>query len=180
MDFYINEYDLAIEVDGKHHGNKKQQSNDRLKNILLSKGKIELMRFDWNNNCKQYFEDIYDKLSCFCEKNEICIIDKDKYLEICKNIEKCTKFYSFNYKLEYENNYNDKFERDMLTKEWKKNIYLSSKINSKNKDLNTEYEQEKRNEIIAINKKIIEEAKKKKEKTNSKYNKNKKIHDKII
>ncbi len=45
MDFYINEYNIALEIDGGHHADKKMQINDQIKNVLMCNDNMHLLRF---------------------------------------------------------------------------------------------------------------------------------------
>ena len=52
IDFYIPEYDIAIETDGKIHNQENQVELDRTKNNMLTAMGIHVFRFSWNEVMK--------------------------------------------------------------------------------------------------------------------------------
>ncbi len=58
IDFYLFDNLLAIEVDGKHH-----KTNDTIKNILLEKNNIKLIKINLNNNVNNFMNDLYNSFN---------------------------------------------------------------------------------------------------------------------
>ena len=100
IDFYISEYGLAIEIDGKHHTeNEKTKKNDIMKNILLDNGEINLIRIEWNNITENFYSDLYTKLNDYYLKKykQNLNITKMDYLKILEHIKKNITFPTFAY-----------------------------------------------------------------------------------
>lgn len=110
FDFYINKYNLVIEIDGKQHNNKEQQYNDKIKNICCEKQNIELIRVDWNNENKlpDFLCGIYDKLQGFVSRNNRALnFDKNKFEKICNAYEKNIIICTIHHELRIEYNFDD-------------------------------------------------------------------------
>ena len=106
IDFYISEYGLAIEIDGKHHSeNEKTKKNDILKNILLDNGEINLIRIEWKNIPENFYDNLYTKLNDFYFKKykQNLNITKIDYLKILEHINKNIEFPTFSYKYTIKN-----------------------------------------------------------------------------
>ncbi|QQL51555.1 endonuclease domain-containing protein [Mucilaginibacter ginkgonis] len=46
VDFYCNELDLVIELDGRYHGSEEKYNEDNLRDALLREHNLIIMRFD--------------------------------------------------------------------------------------------------------------------------------------
>lgn len=106
VDFYIDEYNLAIEIDGKQHNNEIQKYNDKIKDVVLENSNITLLRLDVNNDkiIKYFIDDngFYDKIKNFTYIHDYNILDKQKYSDIIKLIANSVSFNNFNYNINYE------------------------------------------------------------------------------
>ena len=152
IDFYVSDDNLAIEIDGKHHNNSKkttkdqkkkdQETNDKIKNILLGSENIKLIRFnseDISTSINKLYngdDSLYMSLSNYLigsvKEKKDNIISIDDYKSLCLYIKKNTHFSSaityvpkinFVYEQEYENN--------MLTCDNKTNIVKTFMVNKK-------------------------------------------------
>jgi len=106
IDFYISDQYLAIEIDGNYHKKDKNIiKNDQIKNILLEKNNIELIRIDWNNNHSDFCKSFYKKLNNFCNSRykKNLNFNEDKYYEILTQFQNKTIFPSFTYNLKLDN-----------------------------------------------------------------------------
>jgi very-short-patch-repair endonuclease len=106
IDFYISEQYLAIEIDGNYHKKDKNIiKNDQIKDILLEKNNIQLIRIEWNNNNSDFFKKFYNELNNFYNNkyNENLNFNEDKYFEILTQFQNNTKFPSFTYNLKLDN-----------------------------------------------------------------------------
>lgn len=140
IDFYISEYGLAIEIDGKHHKNNEQTiKNDILKNILLDNGEINLIRIEWNNTPTNFYENLYTKLNDYYFKKykEQINISKINYLKILEHIKKNIKFPSFSYNYEIKKpppkDFKTNVSKDII-EYYDKKMYYKHNLNKNIKD----------------------------------------------
>jgi very-short-patch-repair endonuclease len=150
IDFYISDQYLAIEIDGNYHKtNKNIIKNDQIKDILLEKNNIELIRIDWNNNHSDFCKLFYKKLNNFYNNkyNENLNFNEDKYSEILTHFQNKTIFSSFTYNLKLDNELIINNIDEILDKiKNDKNI-----LNNINIDIETHNNINKYNELLKIN-----------------------------
>ena len=81
LDFYFDDYNLAIEIDGKHHEDKEQKERDLIKNFLCEDQNVKLYRIDTSKNSNDNYivNELFEKMSEF---------SKEKNMQINKNINK--------------------------------------------------------------------------------------------
>lgn len=101
IDFYISNFSMAIEVDGKHHKNNNNTiNNDTMKNIILENNNVKLIRFEWDNNkIDNFCENIYKELNNYHNDKykKSLNISKEKYLELILKIKENIIFPTFDY-----------------------------------------------------------------------------------
>ncbi len=61
LDFYNEEYKIAIELDGDTHGHEKQIKKDKERTTFLAKQGISVIRF-WNNEVFQNLEGVLETI----------------------------------------------------------------------------------------------------------------------
>lgn len=129
LDFYINDYYIAIEVDGvQHTTNAKQKINDKIKNYIIGETNLTMIRINWDNtNVIDFCNDAYDKLCKVLDDKSF--ISKDNISKIIEILNTELKFKKFAWTLTCDcpNKYND----SMLTDAHKTLIYIEHIINDR-------------------------------------------------
>lgn len=150
IDFYISDQYLAIEIDGNYHKKDKNIiKNDQIKNILLEKNNIELIRIDWNNNHSDFCKSFYKKLNNFYNSRykKNLNFNEEKYIEILTHFQNKTIFPSFAYNLKLDNELIINNIEELLNKIKNDNSILN-KINI---NIETNCNINKYNELLNIN-----------------------------
>lgn len=156
LDFYFDDCNLAIEIDGGHHNNLKQKKTDLIKNFLCEDQNIKLIRIDTTkNNTTNTIDQLFEKIEEFIKKSSIIKnknITKEQIIDIVKFFEKNYDIGN-KYIIENKKNYNnlnknniiktiesinDDVEIDKISNMF--NIYLKkneiiNKVNNYNKEI---------------------------------------------
>jgi hypothetical protein len=142
MDFYINDLNIAVEINGKQHEQEKQKNNDRLKNAILEKAGISLISFDStklnSSTLSSLYKDdntsLYNNIASIVkrENNNNDVISRDKFEDVCKFINKhVTLRFDYHTDFTFTHNIND-FDKYVLSDDDKKTFihkkYIENKI----------------------------------------------------
>jgi hypothetical protein len=138
LDFYFDDSNLAIEVDGGHHNDLKQKKTDLIKNFLCEDQNVKLIRIDTSNNKKdnKIIKELFENIKIFTDENNITInknITEDNIISIFE-------YFKLNYYFENEfiiknNNSNNNLNKNELIENIKK-ITDEKEINNLSKIFN--------------------------------------------
>lgn len=96
LDFYFDDYNLAIEIDGGHHNNPKQKKTDLIKNFLCEDQNVKLIRINTSkNNDENIIDELFEEVENFIKKSNM---KKNKNIKK-EQINDIIKYFKNNYNI---------------------------------------------------------------------------------